>query len=91
MNNLLKPKCCILFSSGSLNNLITMKMNNNLRQEFYTFGIYGRDFNLDVAEEADDGEEAKEPEETEGAASTLQITLLLIVGLIFVHASDNFV
>jgi len=62
--------------NGHSNYYITMGLSNNLRHEFYTFGIYGRDFNLDIAE-------------TEAAASTLQISSLLIVGLIAAFKSDN--
>lgn len=48
-----------------------MSLGNNSRQDFYTFGIYGRDFNLDTAT----------------PAGSSQITPLFIVGLaaVFLH------
>lgn len=40
----------------------------DLKNEFYAFGIYGRDFNLDVYEDEDE----------KGAAGALQISSVLI-------------
>lgn len=36
-------------SSGYSSYNITISLTNSSRQEMYTFGIYGRDFNLDGA------------------------------------------
>lgn len=43
----------------------------DLKNEFYAFGIYGRDFNLDVYEDEED-------EDKKGAAGALQISSVLI-------------